>query len=67
MTGTWDTRLKLRHGNDVHVFEPGGIGGHVIGEPHVCRCEPTCPYIERTPEGYIWRRVIIHGSLKSRN
>jgi hypothetical protein len=24
-------------------------------------------YVEKTGDGYIWRRVILHGPLKSRN
>lgn len=48
---------------DAHVF-PKGRKGHVVGKLTDCPCEIVPRYIERTPDGFIWRRVAVHGQLK---
>lgn len=56
--------MKARTIKDAHIFPGKDKKKHVIGEPHMCICEPVTKFIEKTPEGYIWRRVIVHGVFR---
>lgn len=48
---------------DAHIIEDRKKHLHHLGQPSDCRCEPTCEYIEKSADGYVWRRVIRHGRL----
>ena len=50
--------------DDSHVIPIGEKKLHVRGRLTDCRCEPVPQYIEKTCDGFIWRRVIVHGRLR---
>jgi hypothetical protein len=52
-----------------HVVPKGEKDIHNFDGPTSCRCEPVTKYLERTttPDGFVWRRVLVHGRLGRRD
>lgn len=56
--------IQVRRGNNIHIIPEDEAKRHVAGKMTSCPCEPVTAYIEKTEDGYIWRRFLKHGHIR---